>query len=139
MGELKDKVSEEIKIAMKAKDKIKLNALRYLKKLFIENDTSPKPKNELDIVVSHAKKLKDSIAQYPEGHEQITQIQAEVNALKDYLPQPLTEQKVIDLIQNIKSQIPNPNMGAVMGKLSQEIKGRFDGKRASELVKEALK
>ena len=61
MTQLKDQISEDIKSAMKAKDKIKLNVLRYLKKLFIENDTSKKPQNEMDIIVGHQKKIKESI------------------------------------------------------------------------------
>ena len=43
MSGLKDQISKEIIVAMKAKDKTRLNVLRYLKKLFIENDTSKKP------------------------------------------------------------------------------------------------
>ena len=60
MSDLKQTISSEIIKAMKAKDKTRLNALRYVKKLFIENDTSTKPKAELDIIVAYAKKVKDS-------------------------------------------------------------------------------
>ncbi|MCB9091501.1 MAG: GatB/YqeY domain-containing protein [Halobacteriovoraceae bacterium] len=136
---LKDQISEEIKQAMKARDKVKLNVLRYLKKLFIENDTSGNPKPELDIVIAHAKKIKDSISMFPEGSSQRQDIEKEVEILSNYLPQPLNEQQVKDLIENIKSKLDSPNMGAVMKELSAEIKGRFDGKKASQLVQEALK
>ncbi len=58
--ELEDKIKESIILAMKAKDKTKLNVLRYIKKLFIENETAKKPIAEQDIVIAHAKKTKDS-------------------------------------------------------------------------------
>ncbi len=138
MGDLKDRVSEEIKAAMKAKNKIRLNALRYLKKLFIENDTSTNPRAELDIVVSHAKKIKDSLSQYPEGNPIRSDIEAEIKVLEEYLPKPLTEDAVQILIDEIKSKLDSPNMGAIMKELQPKIKGRFDGKRASDLVKAAL-
>lgn len=138
MTQLKDKVSDDIKSAMKAKDKIRLNVLRYLKKLFIENDTSSKPVPELDIVVGHQKKIKESIDMYPDGSDLKTQAQAELEVINEYLPQPLTESEVVEMIDKIKSGLDNPNMGAVMKELSPQIKGRFDGKKASELVKSNL-
>lgn len=138
MGELKDKVSEEIKTAMKAKDRVRLNALRYLKKLFIENDTSKSPKPELDIIVSHAKKIKDSLSQYPEDSPLRADIEAEVKVLEEYLPSQLSEDEVISIIEEIKESLDSPNMGSLMKDLQPKIKGRFDGKRASELVKAAL-
>lgn len=135
---LKDKISEEIKMAMKAKDKNRLNVLRYLKKLFIENDTSAKPVQELDIVVSHHKKTKESLNMYPEDSEQHSAILAEVATLEEFLPKQLSESEVVSLISEIKSSLDKPNMGAIMKELSPKIKGQFDGKKASELVKAAL-
>lgn len=139
MTALKDQVSEGIKAAMKAKDKTRLNALRYLKKLFIENDTSGKPAPELDIVISYAKKVKDSVAMYPDGSSQQEEIKAEIKVLEEFLPQPLGQQEVEQLIQDIKSKLDAPNMGAIMKELSPKIKGKFDGKLASQLVNAALK
>ncbi len=138
MPTLKEKVSQEIIAAMKAKDKVRLNVLRFLKKLFIENDTSGKAQPELDIVISHAKKIKDSLSLFPEGSVQVQEAQAELVILADYLPQPLNEAEVVSLIDSIKNSLDNPNMGAIMKELSPQIKGRFDGKEASQLVQAAL-
>lgn len=136
---MKDRVSKEIILAMKAKDKPRLNALRYLKKLFIENDTSKKPVAEMEIVISYAKKVKDSISMYPEGSDQRAEIETEVAILSEFLPEQLTEEKVTEIIAGIVSGLDNPNMGAVMKELSPQIKGKFDGKLASQLVMAALK
>jgi uncharacterized protein YqeY len=134
MSDLKDKVSKEIIVAMKAKDKVKLNVLRFLKKLFIENETSKKPIAELDIVISHAKKLRDSLDMYPEGPQR-DEVVAEIDVIAEYLPKQLTEEEVINMINDIKAGLDNPNMGAIMKELSSKIKGKFDGKKATELVK----
>jgi len=123
---------------MKAKDKTRLNVLRFLKKLFIENDTSKKPINEMDIVISYAKKTKDSLSMFPEGSEQQTEIMAELTVLDEYLPKQLTEDEVKAMLEEIKSKMESPNMGMLMKELSSKIKGKFDGKRASDLVKASL-
>ncbi|OFZ52192.1 MAG: hypothetical protein A2381_01890 [Bdellovibrionales bacterium RIFOXYB1_FULL_37_110] len=139
MGELKDNISEQIKTAMKAQDKLRLNVLRYLKKLFIENDTSGNPKPELDIVVAYAKKIKDSVAMYPDGSPQQNGLREEVKILEEFLPKALTKNEVQKMIEDIKSSMTAPNMGAIMKVLSPQIKGRFDGKEASQMVNDALK
>lgn len=138
MSDLKDQISKEIIVSMKAKDKTRLNVLRYLKKLFIENDTSKKPIPEMDILISHAKKTKDSLSMYPEGSPQQVEILGEIKVLEEFLPKQLTEEEVINIIENIKSSLDNPNMGSIMKELSPQIKGQFDGKRASDLVKSSL-
>lgn len=140
MGELKEVISKQIIAAMKAKDKPRLNTLRYLKKLFIENDTlqSGKPKPELDIVISYAKKMKESMALYPEGNPQRDELEVECTILEEFLPKQLSESEVVSLINDIKGKLENPNMGAVMKELSPQIKGQFDGKLASQLVQKAL-
>jgi uncharacterized protein YqeY len=137
MSELKDRVSKEIIAGMKAKDKTKLNVLRYVKKLFIENETSKKPISEIDIIISHAKKTRDSLELYPDG-QQKDEIQAELKILADYLPKQLTEAEVVQFIDDIKSSLDKPNMGLIMKELSGKIKGQFDGKKATELVKASL-
>lgn len=139
MIDLKDRINDEIKAAMRAKDKIRLNVLRYLKKLFIENDTSNKPIPEMDIIISYAKKMKDSIEHYPAGSEQSENLKEEVNILNEFLPKALSENDVVDIIESIINDLDSPNMGAVMKVLTPKIKGQFDGKKASQLVNERLK
>ncbi|WP_417335725.1 GatB/YqeY domain-containing protein [Halobacteriovorax marinus] len=136
---LKDNVSKQIIAAMKAKDKVRLNALRYLKKLFIENETSKKPVSEMDIVISYAKKMKDSMGMYPEGSEQRIELEKEVAVLSEFLPKQLTTEEVQTMIDELKASLENPNMGSLMGALSSKTKGRFDGKKLSQMVSASLK
>lgn len=136
---LKEQINDEIKSAMKAKDKTRLNAVRYLKKLFIENDTSSKPTTEENIVISYAKKTKDSLSLYPADSDQYKEILAEVAVLSEFLPKQIDENEVQALIDSIKGSLDSPNMGAIMKELSPKIKGKFDGKKASQMVQAALK
>jgi uncharacterized protein YqeY len=131
-----DKINELIKMSMKQKNKSKLDALRFLKSKLIENKTSEKPKDEQDIVISHIKKLRDSIDQYPEGHEQRNKIEEELSHLGDFMPKQLNESEVIALIQEIIQN--QKNFGLVMKELSPQIKGKFDTKQVPALVKAEL-
>ncbi len=134
---LMDQINGDIKMAMKEKKKEKLNALRYLKSLFIENKTSTKPIEESIVAINHAKKLTDSIELYPQGDEQREKLKTEIAFLKDYLPQKMEKAEVEIIIKNIVAGGAS-NMGMIMKELAPQIKGRFDGKEATNLVKAAL-
>ena len=133
-----DQVTSDIKEAMKAKEKEKLNALRYLKSLLLENKTSKSPKPELDVVVAHQKKLKDSMQAYPTESEQRQKISEEIEFLKPYLPTPMTEEDVRKIISEILSKMEKPHIGMIMKELSPQIKGKFDGKAANKIVQELM-
>lgn len=133
-----EKITEDIKQAMIAKDKDRLDALRYLKAMLIENKTSKAPIAEMDVLIKHVKKLKDSLENFPEGNELRLKTEKEIAALQEYLPKQLGEDEVKGMIKAIISAQPGINAGLVMKELSPKIKGQFDSKRANELVKEAL-
>jgi uncharacterized protein YqeY len=138
MSDLKQIINDGIKAGMKAKDKTRLNALRYVKKLFIENDTCGKPIPELDIIIAYAKKVKDSAALYPDGSPQKEEIFAEHKVLSEFLPAQLTKEDVQKFIDEIKANLESPNMGMIMKGLQPKIKGQFDGKLASQMVKDSI-
>jgi len=134
-----ERINEDIKTAMKAREKAKLDALRYLKAMLMENKVSKSPKPEQDVIISHYKKLEDSIAVFPEGSDQRAKVVVELTFLKPYMPEEIDEEGVKNLIADIIKGLENPNMGMVMKELSPQIKGRFDGKKASQMVIAALK
>ena len=76
---------------------------------------------------------------YPEGSQQRVDLEAEVTVLQEFLPKQLSEDEVAKIIDQIKQNLDSPNMGAIMKELSPQIKGKFDGKKASQLVQAALK
>lgn len=132
-----DKVNNDIKEAMKAKQQERLDALRMLKAEFIKNNTAAKPTDELSITVAHAKRLQDSLEMYQAGSDAHNKILKEWAVIKEYLPQEMAESEVVKLIQDIKAKGAK-DMGAIMKELQPQIKGRFDGKKASDLVKANL-
>jgi uncharacterized protein YqeY len=132
-----DKVNSDIKEAMKAKQQERLDALRMLKAEFIKNNTASKPTDELTITVAHAKRLQDSLEMYQAGTEAHDKIIKELAVIKEYLPSEMGEAEVVKLIQDIKAKGAK-DMGSIMKELQPQIKGRFDGKKASDLVKANL-
>jgi uncharacterized protein YqeY len=132
-----DKVNNDIKEAMKAKQQERLDALRMLKAEFIKNNTAAKPTDELTITVAHAKRLQDSLEMYQSGSEAYNKIVKELTVIKEYLPAEMDEAEVIKIIQDIKAKGAK-DMGSIMKELQPQIKGRFDGKKASDLVKANL-
>lgn len=134
-----DQLNTDIKQAMKERDKERLQALRYMKSMLMENNTSKKPIPEMEVIIKHHKKLKDSLEMYPDGHPMKDQAALEIGIIETYLPKQLSEEEVSKLIDQIVGELDNPNMGAVMKELSPKIKGKFDGKKASQLVNQKLK
>lgn len=133
-----DRVSEEIKEAMKSKDKARLDALRMLKSALIENSTSAKPKPEVEVAIAHVKKLKDSLESFPAGSPEVAKIQAEISCLAGYLPQPMTKDQLEKLVRDYLSGNPAADFGTVMKVVAPEIKGRFDGREATDIIKSIL-
>lgn len=133
-----EKISEDIKAAMYAKDKERLDALRYFKSMLIENKTSKAPIAEMDVLIKHVKKLKDSLENFPPENEIRKKTEREVLTLAEYMPKQLDEATVKGYIADIIAQTPGVNAGLVMKELSPKIKGQFDSKIANELVKAAL-
>ena len=134
-----EQISKLIVEAMKAKNKERLNALRYMKSLLLENKTSAKPIDEQEVIIKHHKKLSDSLDVFKDSQEKVDAIKAEIAVVAEFMPKPLEESDVVALIEEIKASLDNPNMGGIMKELSPKIKGKFDGKKASQLVQEALK
>lgn len=134
-----EKITEDIKQAMLRKDKDALDALRYLKAMFIENKTSKAPIPEMDVVIKYVKKLKESLETFPEGNALRLKTEKEIEILKAYMPKELSEDEVKNFIKDIMANAPSvANAGMIMKELTPKIKGQFDGKRANELVKAAL-
>lgn len=132
------RVSDDIKAAMKSQDKERLDVLRMLKSKLLENKTSKNPIAEQDVVIAYSKSLQDALALFPEASEQRQKLMKEISYLAAYMPQPVSEAEVKTLIAQIINSLENPAFGLVMKALSPQIKGRFDGQKAADLVKAAF-
>lgn len=148
---LKDTISEEIKAAMKAKDKVRLETVRSIKKVILEQETNVRakgqdtltPEQEMDVLVQQAKQRRDSIEQYRNaGREELAEQEAqELEIIESFLPKQLTDEELSavldDLIAETGASSPK-DMGKVMGVAMKQLKGQADGKKVQELVKAKL-
>lgn len=148
---LKDRISEDIKTAMKAKDKIRLETVRSVKKVILEKESEIRAKGqeqlseaeELAVLTQLAKQRRDSIEQFTNaGRDDLAEKEAqELAILEEYLPAQLSDDEVAAVVDEIIAQVgaSSPrDMGKVMGPAMQRLKGQADGGKVQALVKEKL-
>ena len=147
--DLFEKVSKDIVAAMKAKDKMRLEALRNVKKFFIEAKTAPGANDTLDdsvalkILSKLAKQGRDTAALYKEQNrpDLAEEEDAQAAIIEEYLPKALTAEELEAEIKAISAETGASSMkemGKVMGIASKKLAGRADGKAISTLVKQLL-
>ena len=144
-----EKVSSDIIAAMKAKDKVRLSALRNIKKYFIEAKTQPGANDELSdadatkILAKLAKQGRDTAAIYvAQGRQDLADEElVQASVIEEYLPKQLTPDELRKELQAIIAETGasgQKDMGRVMGVATKALNGRADGKAISLLVKELL-
>ncbi len=148
---LKDRITEDIKQAMKAKDKVRLETVRSIKKAILEKEVSVRPagqeelteEQEMEVLVQLAKQRRDSIAQYQQaGRTDLAEQEAqELGILEEYLPKQLSDADISQVIDDLIQQVgatSAKDLGKVMGPAMQQLKGKADGKKVQEMVKAKL-
>lgn len=144
-----EQVSAGIIDAMKAKDKVRLEALRGIKKVMIEAKSAAGAADELSdtdsikIISKLAKQGSDSAAIYKQqGREDLAEAElAQVAVFETFLPVMLGESELVAALKNIIERIGASgmkDMGKVMGAASAELAGKADGKAISEKVRSLL-
>ena len=147
--DLFEKVSEDIKSAMKAKDKVALETLRNIKKCFLEAKTAPGANDSLTdadalkIMQKLVKQGKDSAAVYTEqGRQDLAEAElAQVAVIERYLPKPMSAEELETALKAIIAQVgaAGPkDMGKVMGVASKSLAGKAEGRAISDAVKRLL-
>lgn len=144
-----DTVSEDIKKAMLARQKVRLEALRGIKKEFLEAKTAPGANGELSdetairILTKMVKQRKESAAIYEANNraELAENELAEAKVIEEYLPAQLSDEEltkaVADIIASVGATSPK-DMGKVMGVASKQLSGKAEGRAISAKVKEML-
>lgn len=144
-----DQISKDIISAMKAKDKVRLEALRNVKKLFLEAKTAPRANDELSdadalkILSKLVKQGKDAAALFKEqGREDLaTEELQQVTVFEEYLPKQTDEAELTKAIKAIITEVnatSAKDMGKVMGIATKQFAGRAEGKTISTIVKQLL-
>ena len=140
-----DQISKDIVAAMKAKDKVALEALRNIKKVFLEAKTAPGSDGELTdgAALKLAKQGRDVATLYTSQNRQdLADAElAQVTVIEKYLPQPMSEAEIEAAVRDIIAQTGTQSvkdMGKVMGAANKQMAGKADGKTISEIVRRLL-
>ena len=142
-----ERLKEEQKIAMKAKDKPRLGTIRLalsaIKQREVDEQITLNDDDIVAILTKMVKQRRDSVAQYESASRQdLADVEkVEITVLEEFMPQPLTEQEVITLIEKAIAETNAANMqdmGQVMGILKPQIQGRADMGKVSGLVRSKL-
>ena len=145
---LQQKVMEQMKVAMKAKDAVALESLRAIKSALLLESTSGAStelteEDEIRLVQKLVKQRKDSAAIFTEqGRNDLAEPElAQIAIIEQFLPEQLTEEEVEKVVvQTIEATGASgmKDMGKVMGIVSKELAGQADGKMISTIVKKKL-
>ena len=144
-----EQISADIVSAMKAKDKVRLMALRNIKKYFIEFKTAPGSNDQLSdddamkILAKLAKQGKDTAEVYMKQNrtDLAEEELAQVRIIEEYLPAPLTPEELRAELSSIIRELGangSKDMGRVMGVASKQLAGKAEGRVISAMVKELL-
>lgn len=147
MSALNDQIKEAMKDAMRAKDKARLSTIRLILSAIkqVEVDT----RSELDdtailaILDKMVKQRRESIKQYEDaGRQELADVEyAEIEVLQEFLPKPLTDDEIAELIEQAISSTGAESikdMGKVMGILKPQLQGRADMGQVSGKIKSRL-
>ncbi len=145
---LTDRINEDIKAAMKAKDKSKLEALRAIKSALLVSATEKGGGDDseeagMKLLQKLVKQRKDAAAIFrTEGRIDLAEPEEEqIKVIEAYLPQQLTENEVKTIVDEVVSTTgasSMADMGKVMGMVNKKTAGRADGKMIADLVKAKL-
>lgn len=144
-----DKISEDIKAAMKARDKVRLETLRNIKKVFLEAKTAPGANDTLEdadalkILQKLAKQGHESAQTFISNNRQdlADEELAQARVIEEYLPKPLTDEEIESDVKAVIAETGAQgmkDMGRVMGIASKKMAGRADGRAISAIVKRLL-
>ena len=144
-----EQISADIVSAMKAKDKVRLMALRNVKKYFIESKTAPGANDELSdedamkILAKLAKQGKDTASVYESQNraDLAEEEMKQVRIIEEYLPNPLSAEELRTALSAIIQEVgatSAKDMGRVMGLASKQLAGKAEGRVISTMVKELL-
>lgn len=144
---LVEKINEDMKLAMKSQEKEKLSVIRMLKsaiqlaKIELKHELSDE--EVVDVVSKQIKMRKDSITEFTkaERFDLAEQNQKEVDILNSYMPEQLTKEEVITIIEEVFDLIKptsQKQMGLIMKEVNPKVRGKFDMGEVSKLIKDKL-
>lgn len=145
---LEEKVNESLRKAIKESDKVRMDTLRSIRASIIEFNKSGIGRamtsdDELKILQSAVKKRKEAIELYEKGGRQelADREKEEIRIIQEFLPEQLSEGEVRTIVKKIITEVNAmslKDLGKVMGKAMQELKGKAEGSLVQSIAKELL-
>lgn len=145
---LKSRLDDDLKSAMRGRDSLRRNVIRYLNSQIHNQEISDQ--SELDddgvlrVLTRQAQQRRESIRAFEDGNraDLVEQESAELKIIMEYLPQQLTEHEIRALVDQAVADAgaAGPeDMGKVMGRLMPRVRNRANGREVSAMVSEVLK
>ncbi|MER1954989.1 MAG: GatB/YqeY domain-containing protein [Desemzia incerta] len=140
-------INEDVKTAMKARDKEKLSVLRMLKSALqneqIKKGTELNEEEELSVLSREMKQRRDSLTEFKNADRQdlVEKLENEIVIVESYLPKQLTEEELQSIVQEVIASVnatSTSDFGKVMGAIMPKVKGKADGNAVNRIVKEQL-
>ena len=144
---LKQKLQEDLKSSMKNKDAIKKSVITLIrssiKQYEVDNRVELEDGEIVDLIAKQLKQTRDSRDEFAKaGREDlVSKAEAEIEVLKEYLPQQLSEEELNEIVISTISEVgatSMKDMKTIMSSIMPKVKGRADGKLINELVKKNL-
>lgn len=144
---LKDRLSDEMKEAMRSQDKIRLSTIRMLLSAVKNKEIDLREKltdaEVIETIISQVKQRKDSIEQFSKAdrHDLVEKEEAELKILQEFLPRQLTSEEIESVINQAVTESGASglkDLGKVMKLLMPKVTGKADGKLISDKVRERL-
>ena len=144
---LKEQLTEDMKTALKAGDKLRLSTVRMMlsevKNAEIAKRDELTDEEAAAVVAREARKRKEAIEEFGKGGRQdlVDKETYELSVIQEYLPKQMSDEEVQNIIaltiEEVGASSP-ADLGRVMGKLMPRVKGKADGKKINQLVREML-
>lgn len=144
---LTQRLMDDLKIAMKEKDKTRKSVITMLRSAIKQVEVDERIVLEddaiIDIIAKQIKQKNNAIEDFKNGDRQdlVDQALEEIEILKTYLPEQLSDEEIVSIVESTIREVgatSMKDMGKVMGMVSNATKGRADGKTISEIVKKTL-
>ncbi len=148
---ISQRLVEDMKTAMRAKDRVRLRTIRSLRAAITQKEISERHGGEatlsetdvMAVLQKQAKQRRDAIEQFRQANRDdlVQQEQEELDIINEYLPQPFTEAELEDIVSGVITETgasSMKDMGQVMGRIMPQVKGRADGRQVQQMVRSLL-
>ena len=144
---LKEKLQEDLKTSMKNKDTVKKSVITLIraaiKQYEVDNRVELGDEEIIDIISKQLKQRNDALEEFAKANRDdlVSETEAEIKAIKEYLPQQLSEEELNEIVKATISEVgatSMKDMGKIMSVIQPKTKGRADGKLINKLVKANL-